>query len=322
MEHYNFDWSYIYFQHDNDPKHKAKSTIAWLDNHQVRYISDWPAQSPDLNPIEHVWHQLKLKLSCYERRAKNTDELWERVEKAWNEFDKELCQSYQHPISSTNSKETKKVHFEDDKTDSEEDEVDEESEESTDEESTEEEEAEDEEHSLLLLENNYKEDIQIKNLKDQCILEASSDGLIIPANSSKTIIIKKPKDELTELLYNFEITSTKILQKSGVLDPCHNFIINRKSLEIRIYNRSNDSMILDPGEEIGILEKLNLKEDTIVQAYHVEKNLHLCTMEMTDEMDKETSDEDKETLETEKNTKKFSTGIMTVSAIQGCYNTK
>ncbi|KAG0802782.1 hypothetical protein G6F17_014094 [Rhizopus arrhizus] len=94
MEYYNFNWSNIYFQHDNDPKHKAKSTIAWLDNHQVRYMSDWPAQSPDLNPIEHVWHQLKLKLSCYERRAKNTDELWGRVEKAWNEFDKELCQSW------------------------------------------------------------------------------------------------------------------------------------------------------------------------------------------------------------------------------------
>ncbi|KAG0751472.1 hypothetical protein G6F18_013874 [Rhizopus arrhizus] len=82
MEHYNSDWSYIYFQYDNDPKHNAKST----------------AQSPDLNPIEHVWHQLKLKLSCYERRAKNTDELWERVEKAWNGFDKELCQSV-HPAT-------------------------------------------------------------------------------------------------------------------------------------------------------------------------------------------------------------------------------
>ncbi|KAG1389520.1 hypothetical protein G6F60_013311 [Rhizopus arrhizus] len=55
------------------------------------------AQSPDLNPIEHVWHQLNLKLSYYERTAKNTDELWERVEKAWNGFNKELCQSSINP---------------------------------------------------------------------------------------------------------------------------------------------------------------------------------------------------------------------------------
>jgi hypothetical protein len=94
MEHYNFDWSYIYFQHNNDPKHKIKSTVAWLDSHQESYINDWQAQSPDLNPIEHVWHQLKWKLSCYERRVKNTDKLWERVEKIWNDFDNELCQRY------------------------------------------------------------------------------------------------------------------------------------------------------------------------------------------------------------------------------------
>ncbi|KAG0974168.1 hypothetical protein G6F29_012385 [Rhizopus arrhizus] len=60
----------------------------------VNYIDDWPAQSPDLNPIEHLWHHLKLKLSLYDKKAKGVHELWERVEKEWNSFDKEACRRY------------------------------------------------------------------------------------------------------------------------------------------------------------------------------------------------------------------------------------
>ncbi|KAG1135188.1 hypothetical protein G6F37_013033 [Rhizopus arrhizus] len=94
MEYYDMDWSTVYFQHDGDPKHRSKSTIQWLNANRVNYIDDWPAQSPDLNPIEHLWHHLNLKLSLYGKKAKGVHELWERVEKEWNSFDKEVCRRY------------------------------------------------------------------------------------------------------------------------------------------------------------------------------------------------------------------------------------
>ena len=47
-----------------------------------------------MNPIEHLWHHLKLKLSHYEKKAKGIHELWERVEREWNTFTAEECQRY------------------------------------------------------------------------------------------------------------------------------------------------------------------------------------------------------------------------------------
>jgi transposase len=69
---------------DNARGHSAKDTIVYMANKGL-YPIFWPANSPDLNPIEDIWEKMK---DCIEEKAskihRSYKKLREVVEEAWN----------------------------------------------------------------------------------------------------------------------------------------------------------------------------------------------------------------------------------------------
>jgi len=79
------------FQQDGDPKHTSRPASEWFEDHRINVLK-WPAQSPDLNPIEHLWEHLKRQFNSYENHPTSIHELEARINREWEKIDPKVCE--------------------------------------------------------------------------------------------------------------------------------------------------------------------------------------------------------------------------------------
>lgn len=70
--------------HDNARPHTARVVISWLQEHDVSVLN-WPAQSPDLNPIEHAWDMLQRRaMNHFPANIATEEQLFLHLSRTWD----------------------------------------------------------------------------------------------------------------------------------------------------------------------------------------------------------------------------------------------
>ena len=80
------------FMQDNDPKYVSGHTRCWLAQNGICWWRT-PPESPDLNPIENVWHELKEYIHR-EIKPLNKDQLVNGILEFWRTVTVEKCRKY------------------------------------------------------------------------------------------------------------------------------------------------------------------------------------------------------------------------------------
>ncbi len=78
-----------YFQQDNSPYHKAQII---LEHENEFTLLKWPPQSPDLNPIEHLWNVVEREIRIMDVQPTNLQQLCDAIMSIWTKISEECFQ--------------------------------------------------------------------------------------------------------------------------------------------------------------------------------------------------------------------------------------
>lgn len=84
------------FQDDNAPVHRARVVQAFLQQQGIQHL-DWPACSPDFNPIENIWDQIYRRVRQNHPAPQTTQQLLGYLTQEWQNLPQQV---FRHHVQS------------------------------------------------------------------------------------------------------------------------------------------------------------------------------------------------------------------------------
>ena len=80
---------------DNPRPHVVRCVINYLQEVKIQHM-EWPAMSPDWNPIEHVWDELGRRVRDRPARPEMLQKLKVALREEWENIDQNVIRNLTH----------------------------------------------------------------------------------------------------------------------------------------------------------------------------------------------------------------------------------